>query len=42
MFPDDSHWHARVDQLPVHPRSAQFVASMGAGSPVHADFGAGL
>ena len=42
MFPDDSHWHARVDQLPVHPRSADYVGSMGAGSHVHADFGAGL
>jgi hypothetical protein len=42
MFPDDSHWHARVDQLPVHPRSAQFVSSMGSASKVHADFGSGL
>ncbi|MEY2590142.1 MAG: hypothetical protein QOJ67_2126 [Acidimicrobiaceae bacterium] len=42
MFPDDSHWHAPVDQLPVHPSSAQLVASMGAGSKVHADFGSGL
>jgi hypothetical protein len=42
MFPDDSHWHAPVDQLPVHARSADFVASMGADSHVHADFGSGL
>jgi len=40
--PADSHWHARVDGLPVHPRSGDYVASIGAGSGVKADFGAGL
>jgi hypothetical protein len=42
MFPDDSHWHARVDGLPVHANSAAYVASMGLDSHVHADFGSGL
>lgn len=40
--PPDSFWHAPVDALPVHPRSAQFVSSIGAAEPLHPDFGAGL
>ena len=42
MFPADSYWHARVDALPVDPNSDTYVANAGAGSSVHADFGAGL
>ena len=40
--PADSHWHARVDDLPVHPRSEAYVTSIGAGEGVKADFGSGL
>jgi hypothetical protein len=40
MFPADNIWNARVDSLPVHAQSAGFVASIGAGKPVHPDFGA--
>lgn len=38
----DSFWRAPVDTLPVHPRSAQYVASIGATEPLHPDFGSGL
>ncbi len=41
-FPADSFWHARADSLPVDPRSDTYVANAGAGSALHADFGAGL
>ncbi|MGH8873018.1 MAG: hypothetical protein ACRDWS_13720 [Acidimicrobiia bacterium] len=42
VFPADNIWNARVDTLPVHARSAQYVASIGATSNVHADFGSGV
>ena len=42
MFPADSYWHARVDGLPRDPASDTYVANAGAGSALHADFGAGL
>ncbi|WP_404962221.1 hypothetical protein [Streptomyces sp. 147326] len=38
----NSFWRAPVDQLPVHPSSAQYVASIGATEPLHPDFGSGL
>jgi hypothetical protein len=41
MFPADSYWHARADALPRDPSSDIYVTNAGAGSPVHADFGAG-
>jgi len=40
-FPADNHWHARVDGLPAHPQSSAYVASIGAGDGVKADFGSG-
>ncbi|MGH9210225.1 MAG: hypothetical protein ACRD2C_06025 [Acidimicrobiales bacterium] len=40
-FPADSHWHATVGDLPVHPQSASYVASIGPEVEVRADFGAG-
>ena len=39
MFPADSIWNARVDALPVHPQSAAWVATIGASTAVHPDFG---
>jgi hypothetical protein len=42
IFPADNVWHADVSRLPVHPRSAGYVASIGATRPVHPDFGSGL
>ncbi|MFJ7207109.1 hypothetical protein ACIQWR_26690 [Streptomyces sp. NPDC098789] len=38
----DSFWRAPVDALPVHPRSARYVASIGSTAPLHPDFGSGL
>jgi hypothetical protein len=35
-------WNARVDQLPVHPRSADYLASMGLNTGLRPDFGAGM
>jgi hypothetical protein len=42
VFPRDNQWNARVDKLPVHPRSTAMVRSIGAGENMHADFGSGL
>jgi len=41
-LPADDVWHADVSALPVHERSAAYVASIGAGASVKADFGSGL
>jgi hypothetical protein len=42
VLPADNIWNTRVDQLPVHPSSSTWVATIGASSPVHPDFGAGI
>jgi len=41
LFPADSVWHAPVSGLAVHPRSRAFLAAMGSGAGIHADFGSG-
>lgn len=41
VFPADNIWNTPVDRLPVSPSSATYVNTIGAGSPVHADFGSG-
>ncbi len=41
VFPEDHIWNARIDQLPVHPKSRQYIGSIGAESPLHPDFGSG-
>ena len=41
VFPADNHWNLRVDRLPVHPRSAAIVRSIGLDENMHADFGSG-
>src|SRR5438874_454111 len=40
-LPADNVWNARVDQLAVHPRSADYLTSIGLGTGLHADFGSG-
>lgn len=40
VLPSDNIWNTRVDRLPVHPRSQQFVAAIGATATLHPDFGA--
>ena len=41
VFPASNAWNERVDTLPVASDSARLIASIGLGSPVHADFGSG-
>lgn len=41
VFPASNPWNQRVDDLPVHPRSDAMVQAIGAGDPVHPDFGSG-
>ena len=42
MLPADDIWNTRVDGLPAHPRSAEWLASIGLDTGLHADFGSGL
>lgn len=40
VFPADNYWHARIDRLPVHPMSAQWLSTMHASTTrLHPDFG---
>jgi hypothetical protein len=39
IFPADNPWNQRVDRLAVAPDSTRLIASIGAGRPVHPDFG---
>jgi hypothetical protein len=41
VFPADNVWNARIDHLPIDSNSDAYVASIGAGESLHADFGAG-
>ena len=41
LFPADNVWHADVSRLPVHPRSGAYLAAMGPGAGIRADFGSG-
>jgi hypothetical protein len=42
VFPADHIWNAPIDALPVDTNSAAYIASIGADTPLHPDFGAGL
>lgn len=42
LFPPDHIWNTPVVDAPLHPNSAAYVASIGAGATVHPDFGSGL
>ncbi len=39
IFPANNVWHADISKLPVHPRSAAYLASIGPSRPVHPDWG---
>ena len=39
VFPADNPWNADISALPVHSGSSKFVASVGADSNMHPDFG---
>jgi len=41
LFPADSIWNTRVDTLPVDGNSNSYVATIGAGTGLHPDFGSG-
>ncbi len=41
-FPDSNAWNQDISAAPVDPSSASIIAFIGAGSGLHADFGAGL
>src|SRR2546429_5963887 len=40
-FPADSLWNAAISSAPVDPNSAAVINFIGAGTSMHADFGAG-
>jgi hypothetical protein len=42
ILPADDIWNTRIDSLPVHARSAQYVATIGSAETMHADFGSGV
>jgi hypothetical protein len=42
VLPADNIWNTPVDQLPVASNSSTYVNTIGAGTGMHADFGAGL
>jgi hypothetical protein len=42
VFPANNVWNAAVNTLPLDSRSSAYVSSIGAGTGLHADFGAGL
>src|SRR5213079_3569849 len=41
VFPASNPWNRRVDKLPVARNSAAVIASIGASTGLHADFGSG-
>src|SRR5688572_8096294 len=42
MFPANNIWNTRVDTLPVHASSNQWVDSIGRNTGFHMDFGSGI
>ncbi len=42
VFPAGNIWNTRMDGLPVDPKSATYVATIGADKPLVPDFGSGL
>src|SRR5512133_58177 len=41
LFPSNNIWNTRVDNLPVHTRSDQWVNTIGRSTGFHMDFGSG-
>ena len=39
MFPADNPWNTDISVYPVDPKSSVYIASIGAGAALHADFG---
>jgi hypothetical protein len=41
VFPLDNPWNLRIDNLPIHPRSDQWIDTIGRSTGFHMDFGSG-
>ena len=41
VFPKDNAWNTAISQQPVDPKSAAYIAAVGADKPLHPDFGTG-
>ena len=41
LLPADNIWNVRVDTLPIHPHSSDYVAAIGSTQTLHPDFGSG-
>jgi hypothetical protein len=39
MFPTNNYWNTPVINAPVHPKSADYIAAIGASTSLHPDFG---
>ena len=39
IFPPDNPWNTDISQLPVHPKSREYLTSIGLDRPLHPDFG---
>ena len=42
ILPADDAWNTRIDHLPVHARSEDYITSLGASTTLHPDFGSGV
>jgi hypothetical protein len=42
ILPAGNIWNTRIDSLPVHSRSAQYISSIGINTTLHPDFGSGV
>ncbi len=42
IFPSDNIWNTRIDTLPLHARSDDYVGAIGIDENMHPDFGSGL
>jgi hypothetical protein len=42
VFPSDNIWNTPVDELPVHPLSDDYIATIGEDVGMHPDFGSGV
>lgn len=42
IFPSDNIWNTRIDDLPLHSRSDDYIDTIGEDSEFHPDFGSGV
>jgi hypothetical protein len=41
VFPKDNPWNTDISREPIDPNSSSYIATIGAGKPLHPDFGTG-